>query len=363
MKELTFASVKGEYLVEVLTPQKEIIRPFGDKPLKNLILDTFFTSVLSGYAPSPQAYIQSCKAGDSSLPAQRSNMGLSGNQVDITHASSVFYVSAEQINNRIYMSRDFTFSPVSAQKTYREMCIGSFGIQRIPDITTSRFVFPSDVTLNTGDTLRITYTLYISMSGLFNNITIPVLNSSSLGLDFSGYIRSTSDDLNLLSNLPTSNITYVNMGGSVPGLGSPNDAVYVYRNFTDSNVLVTAATTNSYGKVAQIFNTRIEPANTNGFFTSAHTPSIYPTARGAYTASGPYGYITLSNLQLTDNYSSIDVSYYFPPHTSARTVTGMYLWRCASAFSGYATYMVFNSPQTIPANVPIQFKLRWYFTR
>lgn len=379
---MTFTTIKGEYLPEIITAGGGIIRPFGDKPLNNLILDSFFTAVLTGYPFGIQAFMQSCRAGDSATPAQRTDTGILGNQTGLTHASTIFNVSAEQNNNRLYMSRDFVFAPVTSETSYREACVGSFGIQRITDITVSRFVFPDTVTLLSGDSLKINYTLYMTLNTLFTSTAIPTLSSPTYNLNFSGIIRSTSDQLGLVGQLPGAviglgnDLTFMSGAGAIPSIG---EASYVYRTFTQNTTSTNAATTNGYGKVNHIFSTRRDSQatgtgsggstitgsvnNSIGFYTSAHTPAVFPNIRNTFTAEGPVGSQTLSNLQLNNSYASIDASYYFPSHTASRTANGVYLWRNSSANSTFATYLSFYTPQTIPANTPVEFKLRWYFTR
>ena len=157
-------SISGEYSIEVIKADGSIERPLGDFKYKNLILDTFLNSILNGYKYGIQAFIQTCRLGTSSLSPTRTQVGLQGTQLSETHASSYFNTSVNEANNTISLSRDFIFPTVTSETTYREAVVGCFGISNIENITTSRFVFPAEIVILSGDRLRLIYTLNIKIS-------------------------------------------------------------------------------------------------------------------------------------------------------------------------------------------------------
>jgi len=347
------STIFGEYLVSVKKKNGELIFPFGKKSNKNLILDTFYQKILNGYSEGPHSFIQTCRVGSSSTAAARTQTDLVGSILGQTHASTFFNTSIDSANNKITLTRDFTFSPVpvGTQVTYAEACVGNFAIGNTTPITTSRFVFPGTLLLEAGDILKVTYSLNIILNYLNSNLSITLTGAS---LNFTGYIRMSTNDTGLLPTISGNN-TIITLG---------NTNAYAYKDFTVDSTSTTLVGNDpsTYGAFQNIFGTAAW-ANKIGFFDSAHTPNNYSNARSTYTASGPLATVSFSNLQQTNTFSSIDGIYSFPSHPSSRIVGGIYLWHHSDTNSNTAIYYKFNSNQTIPANTPITVKIRWIFNR
>lgn len=381
------SSISGEYLVEIVKADGSISRPFGDKKRKNLILDTFFNAIMrDNYLAGAQAFIQSCRVGGgtgSDTPAVRTQTGLQGQQVLLTHLSDTFTANASSSpTSSLILQRDFKFdvnntaNPISC----REAVVGCFGSSGggmnagTLDITVSRFVFPSDIIINTGEQLRISYTLNIRLRYLYENI--PVVMSSN-GLDLTGIVRYTSTANALNCGGPSATVTYINANGF--GAGATSSAHYYTRTYTTSNVNsfginttnALAGGTNSIWGLGNI--TATFAANKIGFFDTAHVNSLttYPAARPVFSILGSVGSFYLSNYTTTSNSASVDVNYYFPPHSASRTAGGIYIWyQDLGANSVSAVYLKFtesnfttNRSITIPIGVPIGFKIRYTFSR
>jgi hypothetical protein len=79
--------------------------------------------------------------------------------------------------------------------------------------------------------------------------------------------------------------------------------------------------------------------------------------------------VTASDFQIADSGAQIDLNYYFPPSAAQRTCSGIFLNTFNNANTlrgnsqGSMVYLLFNTPQTIPAEQPMSMKLRWYFSR
>ena len=354
------ATVKGEYVIEVLKANGHTYYPFGEKPLNNLILDTFFVSILNGYPFGTQGYIQSCNAGDNSTPPSRTDQNILGALIDDTRAGSFWTPSVNADANTISQMRDFIFPVVSAPSiTYTEFCVGCFGLEETNDIATSRFVLPTPLTLFIGDQLKIIYTLNINLPYL--NTDVPVSLSGG-GYIFDGKIRMSATNVGLVGF--TGSNTFLGNNLTIWKNGANND-FYNYRQYNSQTKVVNQATNSSYGIINASFGTNRLGLICGFWDPFNHVPRVYPNSRLAFTPLGPTGTVTFHNSAINDSYASIDAKYYFPPHTSTRVTSGFYIWYNAgvNAAGLMALYYKLDYLQTIPASVPIEVNLRWYFTR
>lgn len=344
-------SISGEYSVEIIKADGSIERPFGNLKFKNLILDTFFNSVLGGYKFGIQSFIQTCRVGSSSAPASRTQTGLQGTQLAQTHASSYFNTSVDEPTNTISMTRDFIFPTVVSETVYKEAVVGCFGVSNITDITTSRFTFPAEIVIFNGDRLKIIYTLNLRLNYLFNDLPISLAIDQ---LDFSGNIRMSANNTGIFSIISGQN-TIIPLGDTTE---------YAFRDFT-VNAATTTKTSAEHASVGAYQNIFGLPtwANKVGFFSGGHVPYNYPSGKATYTPAGTLAQITRDNIQLSALSGSVNMEYYFSQAASARQVDGIYLWYHDNSNSNSAIYYKFNNPQTIPPLVPITLKLRWVFIR
>jgi hypothetical protein len=347
------AGVKGEYLIEVLKADGRIEYPFGKEKRKNLILDSFFASILRGYKFGIQSFIQTCRAGNSLQAASRGDTGLVGTLIAQTYKSDSFTASINPANNSISLSRDFIFNTIPGGITevaYSEILIGSFAINDIQDIATSRFTFPGTLILQTGDRLKVQYTLTIFLAHL--NSDVPIVLTGG-GLDFTGKIRLSANTTGILSQLSGNN-TYIPLGDS---------NITLFRDFTqNSNTFSQTTEFSNYGRYQNIFGTPLW-ANNVGFYPSGHEPVNYPIGRLDYTPTGDRAVVTTGALIQTNSSSTIEANYHFSGFSQVREVGGIYLWHHNTGSSYSAIYYKFNTPQAIPANTPVTINLQWGFNR
>jgi len=382
---INLASVYGEYNVEVLkSGGKDSYFPFGTGLRKNIIVDQFFGQILSGYSGSIQAFIQSCMTNTGSTPATRYDTPSTfGTPNDITHASIIFSTGMVTAENRIFLNRDFIFDTISSPKTYREAMVGCYGLTGtnstttatgIENITTSHFVFPSDVNLYPGERLKVNYTLNLVIDYLASNVPVAINGN---GYNFGGNIRLSSNNTGIFGQIDAAN-TYID---NDIRSSSTNGLQYSRQFDVNSNIgswttPLIVRTPNTYNG---LFGFKPNPPASQGinryrsvgFYNSTHSPTrAYPLGFTGYIRQGASGTLSTSNFQLTDNGASIDVGYYFPPSGAARNVSGIYLtaWY-DSAFvtpqfaQNSAIYLAFNTGQIIAANDAVSMKLRWSFNR
>jgi len=362
------SSVSGKYLIEIIKRDGSIVRPFGSNPLNNLVLDTFFDSILqNGYAFGVQAFVQSCRIGGgagSDTPVDRTQTGLRGTQVGISHIGDAFTATpSSSTTSSILLQRDFKFDNTTATPIVcREAIVGCFGSSvGGMDITVSRFVFPNDIIINSGEQLRITYSFNIVLEFLYKNIPVTM---SCNGVDLTGNLRLTSSDAGLRSANPSAGTTYIQQG---------NSSTYYLRDWKNTNSATFSSSTvnnTDYGTYSNIFGIA-NNSDKIGFFDGSHAVVTYPTARPSFTNLGPLSTsASILNYIKADTYASVDKNYYMLPSTTSRTAGGIYLSYNTYAFSYTAIYLRFtesnfttNRSAIIPASVPIAFKIRYIFSR
>jgi hypothetical protein len=176
--------IKGSYVVKIQKKDGALYFPFGETPLKNMILDDLFDKAIGGaYAYSSlETYVQSMRIGGSTgadTPAVRTQTGLQGTLVATTHASTSMIREIDSGANKVYVQRDFKFDAVTGSPwTVREATVGCFGQANLSDSTLSRFVFPSDVNIAVGDVLFIVYRVELIMPYLTSNVPISLVGST-----------------------------------------------------------------------------------------------------------------------------------------------------------------------------------------
>lgn len=347
------AGVKGEYVVQIVKADGKVEFPFGREKRKNLILDSFFRAILSGYKFGIQSFIQTCRVGNNIQAPSRTNAGLIGSILGQTQKSDNFIVDINSDNNSISLTRDFIFDtipPNISQVSYAEAVVGSFAINEITEIVTSRFVFPGTLLLQSGDRLKVEYTLTLYVPYLNSDLPITLTGD---GLDFTGKIRLSSNTTGIIGQLSGSK-TYIGLGDS---------DTTIFRDYTvNSNTFSSTNEFGNYGRYQNIFGTALW-ANNVGFYPTGHIPVNYPTGRSNYNPTGSPALLTTGAIIQNDNYSAIPVTYYFPPYNADRDVAGIYLWHHNTGSSYSAIYHYFNTPQVIPSGEPVTITLQWIFNR
>jgi hypothetical protein len=371
--------VWGEYCVEVVKSGGASYFPFGEERLKNVILDQFFSRVLSGNPHGIETFVQACIASTGNTPAARTDTGLNGIENDRTYASSGFFKQIVTGENRITMTRDFSFDTLTGQKTYREACVGMIDMSPVgiftPNLITSHFVFPDDVTVNPGDSLKITYSLNLIIDYLATGKQITLTGD---GYDFGGRVRLVGNPSGIFS-IPTNTSLVPQISVNTTFAGGLDQTFYRWRNYqSNSSGYSTVNLTLNYNynnQILGLFGTSINNDRSIGFFTGFYNSGYGDTytyqqtgqTNGAITA--PFASVTASDFQIADSGAQIDLNYYFPPSAAQRTCSGIFLNTFNNANTlrgnsqGSMVYLLFNTPQTIPAEQPMSMKLRWYFSR
>jgi hypothetical protein len=363
-------SFGGEYVAEIKSPDGSVRYPFGEKPLKNIILDTFLLSLASGYRHNPQAYIQSCILSSGNTVAERSQTGIIGPILATTHASDYFSTLVDTGNSTVAMSRNFKFNSETGSKIYREAAIGCFGLLSIDNITTSRIVFPSDINLIAGEQFYLNYKLNIGMPWLTRDV--PFVASGN-GLVFSGALRSSTNNSGIFG--PITNTTcFFTLDQFTPSV-----AAYRLRDFRNND----SSTSSSVGVGASLaYNTFIptktgyylnrnnNPLSDIGFYGGNHIPSGYFPNDGnlpvPFTPTGTNG--TANRLLLGTGASGAfsTINYSFQAESYNRTVSGIYLnadREDSFNFNSYRLYFKFTTGCFIPAGKSVDLNIQWQLNR
>jgi hypothetical protein len=373
--------VWGEYCVEVVKSGGASYYPFGEERLKNVILDQFFSRVLSGNPHGIETFVQTCITSTGNTPATRTDTGLNGIENDRTYASSGFFKQIVTGENRITMTRDFSFNTLTGQRTYREACVGMIDMTPTgifsPNLITSHFVFPNDVSVNAGDSLKITYSLNLIIDYLATGKQITLTGD---GYNFGGRIRLVGNPSGIFS-IPTNTslVPLIGTWATSTFAGGLDQDSFRWRSYqtNSSGYGTTNLVSNSdlNNQILGLFGTSINNDRRIGFFTGFYnsgynnTYTYQQTGQGNGGITTPFGSMTTSNFQIADSGAQIDLNYYFAPSAAQRTCSGIFLNTFNNANTvrgnsqGSIVYLLFNTPQTIPAEQPMSMKLRWYFSR
>jgi hypothetical protein len=363
-------SFGGEYVAEIKSPDGSVRYPFGEKPLKNLILDTFLLSLASGYAHNPQAYIQSCILSSGNTAVERTQTGIIGSILATTHASDYFSTLVDTGNSSVAMSRNFKFNAETGSKVYREAAIGCFAITGINNITTSRIVFPSDINLIAGEQFYLNYKLNIGMPWLTRDV--PFVASGN-GLVFSGALRSSTNNSGIFGNI-TNTTCFFSLDRFT------TSSIYRYRDFRSNDANTTSVTFtispnagyNTFipTKTGYYLSTNDNPLSDIGFYGGTHIPSGYLPNEinlpAPYTPTGANG--TANRLLLGTGTSGAfsTINYSFQAESYNRTVSGIYLNadRNDSYYTNsYRLYFKFTTGCFIPAGKSVDLNIQWQLNR
>jgi hypothetical protein len=333
-----------------------------------------------------------CSVGGDATPAHRSDLRSEGSlgggtALKTTYKSTIFNISTSVPN--CFFSRDFLFDIETEQSTYREAWVacgynngkdnqanvtGNAGAnlfsptyKYISTYGTSRFVFPSPITLYPGDRLKIIYSLSVSMPQVIDGgMPINILNSS---FDFSGVIGYSGPMQHTnVTGSPSTNYARI---GAVCGVFATNNFY-----FQEERMVSDSTSIYSYKYMSPILH-NISRGSGSGTYSeslagitttpySNFTFNVNPSSRYTITGNSAFDISTykLTNFSYDDNGGSSDYLYYFPPHTSSRSATGIILNQGENTTYGTeALFLRFNSTQVIPAWVPISLKMRFRINR
>lgn len=373
-------SIWGEYCVEVVRSGGANYYPFGEKPIKNLILDSFFQRILSftGFPHGIETLVGACVTSTGiGIPASKSGTGLHGLANDHTRASSGFFREIITGENRIRMTRDFNFRTLTGERTYGEASVGMIGLADpgftvfMPDMPVSHFVFPGIIQLSGGDSLKIIYSLNLIIDYLVTGQRISLTGD---GFNFDGTLK-WAGNVPLIFSYPEGDGA-LNSGIHTFLGGAGGTSSYRHRQFQNQTAdIVTTnfsqTTTVNRATINTLFGGIVNGNCVAAFFTGAFTSGfgdryLWQQTNNIY--STPTAVPSISNFQLYESGASVDTTYYFPPAISSRVCSGILLnFRVnptnQSTMTNGVPYILFDTPQTIPAQQPISMKLRWYMNR
>lgn len=363
----TYGSFSGQYVAAIKTVDGDMKYPFGQNPIKNFILDTFLVSLCTGYLHNPLAYVQSCAVGSGSTPPERSQTGIVGDIKNITHASDIFFAYVNSGQSSISMVRNFKFDEETTNQIYREAMIGSFGINNVFNITTSRIVFPSDIYLSSGERFFLQYKLDISLPFLTKDLPLTV---SGDGMVFSGALRAWTNETGIFGYLSATECAitrdvYQTSPTIVP--------TYLLRDYRNNSTSTTTHQRNFFPYVGMGVNYLI-PTKTNstldrvGFYSTGHVPKTYRTSSEPviYTITGAPATITRLSYGTGVSGAFTTINYLFPSGSANRTVSGLYI-NANSVNSQFiqqhGLYFKFTTGCFIPSGKAISLTLQWQLNR
>lgn len=372
----------GEYVASVKREDGTIEYPFGQTPRKNLILDTFFMAICTGYRYNPDAYIQSCIVGTGNAPVDRLQTGLVGNIAMVTHRSNMFDRFVDTGNSVAYMQRNFVFN-TGYQGAVREVGVGNYTAGTF-SLSTSRFVLPEDIYLYSGDTFFITYKLNMGIPWLTRDY--PIALSGTDGFVLTGFLRSRAHISTVFSTSDPSQTRLI-----LNEATSTQRSNILFRNFTNQDTFTASSNAlNALGGYSNLMPTRtmndysmapaagfLAPIGAGGFYSAAPDPlvwrvgdfSTWSTQGGnSNPVLGPNVAAIYRGIPYTGNSGvSVKITYYYPAHTSARLASGVYL-NCDNVndvfYNNYRLGIKFlPTGQLIPAFRPITLDMVWQFNR
>lgn len=174
--------VKGRYLVSVVDKDGNERFPLGTKLRDNLILDGGLnkllqtnTNLVAGSAIRAShlwRMMAQCQVGTGSTPAAVTDTNLQAfvkNNSSVGAATGANGTTYDTLTGTATHKITFEFSPEVGTINYREVGFRGGAGNGLVDLLWSRVVFPSNVTVNNGEQIRIVYELTQVMNLLVNS--------------------------------------------------------------------------------------------------------------------------------------------------------------------------------------------------
>lgn len=268
--------VSGKYLVEICRDGKVIRQPFGPQMRPNLLTNTFFDSSFTGSGTSQfRIPFQYAHVGTGTTTPANTDIKLTtpSQSVNTLFTGGGNTFSNDTTNGAWTGTWVFEFAAVGAGVTYNEAGLNSSS--STTSGLTSHLLFPASVTLNSGDNLRLTYSITYSMPCLVTPIAVSL--AAVNGFNVSGNIKMVGPFANFFGTVSTAN-TAVTTGGS----GSTVDATLMFGTAATGSLgsaPTTFPTVNSALSFTNLGNgtTGSLATYTNGSFTRNQTISWTPS--------------------------------------------------------------------------------------
>jgi hypothetical protein len=233
--------IKGMWKVEIVHPNGEIEKPFGDEMRPNLLMTRGLLSLAGtqvGWGSIARLMVVAQYGNDITASTDRNYKSgvINGWNTTTSDANTGIFnwsgyssvtsntVSTDTVNGTRVFTKVYDFLATTYQHTVREILItdyndpGNRGAGRayqtnsgIGTTVLSRFVLPAPVTLQQYQFLRLTYSLQVTIPAIVTPINIDVSSGSFSGL---GLLKCVGG--------------YTNIFGSMNSAGTPLDASYRY---------------------------------------------------------------------------------------------------------------------------------------
>jgi hypothetical protein len=178
-------SVQGKYKVQILHPRGTITKPFGDDFIPNVITNAGLDAAMSGtglYTFVNQYF----KAGTSATAVAVTDTALNawwaGSNVKTGSGAGT---TNDTVNGAATHTQSIDFAAAGSGVTLNEFGAGNSTSNTGTLYTHS--LFPAAVTLNTGDVLRVAYTLTVSIPATVT--AVPISLSAINGFNISGNMK------------------------------------------------------------------------------------------------------------------------------------------------------------------------------
>jgi len=312
--------VGGKYLVEVCRNGQVIRRPFGDEPIKNLITNHLFDQWM-GVATAQNLYqypFMTCSTGTSATAAANSDIKLGAYY---QYGSTLFtgggmgYVIDTTVVGGYTPTLIYELPAAAGAVTLNEMgCVWTGEGAANPNITT-HVIFPSGVSLNAGDNIRITYTFTITIPSALTAITVSLAPVN--GFNISGQIKWLGQFTNAFGTVSSGGgwstatnfygFTYL-VQANYPATMCSAPTAFPAINVTPS---ITSLANNSGGSTGTYTNgsfTRTFTSTWNPSTPSSTVNNVNGFALCAASAGANYPYLLLTSAQTKANTNTLSFS-------------------------------------------------------
>jgi hypothetical protein len=178
-------TVSGKYKVQIVRDGKVIREPFGDKWLPNLITNQGFDQIFNN-GNAINTCMAAIRAGTSATAPTNADTNLNANWGGTTTVTGSGASSTnDTTNGACTHTVSFDFAAAASGVTLNEVALAT-AATNIANIFTHA-LFPSPVTLNTGDVLRVAYTVTWSIPATVT--AVPISLSAINGFNISGNMK------------------------------------------------------------------------------------------------------------------------------------------------------------------------------
>lgn len=287
-------SVSAKYKVKILHPRGTVTEPFGDEWLPNLITNYAFDNMMGTSTVSFTTVVTNyCRAGTSATAPANTDTALNAfwaatNTLTNSGAGS----TNDTVNGAVTHTQSFDFAAAGGSVGLNELGLANTAANGVGLFTHA--LFPSQVNLNTGDVLRIPYSITFSIPATVTAISVSL--AAVNGFNISGSMKVCSTFANLFGALNASGGTATSSTSQYLTVGSTSNG-YICSAPTTFPTVNTGPSLTTIGiSVAGSLGTY-----TNGSFTRNET-YVWVPSNPASTVSNVNGIWTNCNSTITGLY-------------------------------------------------------------